>query len=111
MISDTLLACKVFNHPVTAQKDRFSECSWKASRLWSDAISMSVWRGTRCIDRSLRQHQSTSKDRSVVFLLHLTRLSCFSFFIVFPKCLDGGGLLAHVANHEWHREVIQTMTP
>src|SRR5271163_2230456 len=93
LTNDKWLACKVFFHPDIAQKDRFSECPWKASRLWSDAVSMSVWRRTRCIDRSLRQHQSASEDRSVALLLHLTRLSCFSLFIVFLKGLDGGGLL------------------
>jgi hypothetical protein len=80
-------------------------CSSKARRLRCNAVGLN----TR---RSLRQHQSSSAEYGrTVFVLLLSRLTCLALFVVLAERLDRRRLLAHVADHEWHREVVEVVAP
>lgn len=73
---------------------------------------MAIWCRARSTRRPLGQHESSaSQDRCTVFVLLLGRFSCLARFVVLAQCLDRGSLLAHVADHEWHREVVEVVAP
>jgi hypothetical protein len=60
----------------------------------------------------LCQHQPRStQDGRLILFFPLARLSRLPLLVVFFQSLDGGGLLAHVADHERHGEVVEAMTP
>lgn len=78
----------------------------KPGRLGCNAVGSGIACGLWChICWTLCQHQPASNDGSVVLGLLLTGFPRLSFVVVFSKLLDGRRLLAHVTDHEWHREV------
>ena len=97
--------------PVIAHHHRRLECSWKACRLWRDAVRLPIWGWRRGTTRTLRQHKSATNNRCVIIVLLLASLASVSCFVVSSQLLDGGRLLSHVADHERHGEVIETVAP
>ena len=84
----------------------------KAGGLRCDAIGVAVRSRTWHIGWSLGKHKSTATENgSIVFFFPLAGLSSLTLFVVFPQRLDGRRLLAHVADHKGHREVVEAMAP
>lgn len=57
-------------------------------------------------------HESvSSKNRSVLLVLFLRLLPRLALLVVLLQHLDGRALLSKVVDHEWHREIGETVTP
>lgn len=58
------------------------------------------------------EHESaTTKNGCVVLVFGLSSLSGLSLVVVLLELSNGGCLLAHIADHERHGEVVEAVSP
>lgn len=89
-----------------------SECAGESGGLGCDSVRVTIPRGlwSRAC-RPLGQHQSTANDWRIVIRRLLARLLGFALLIVFSQFFNRRRLLTEIADHEWHRKVVQVVSP
>lgn len=103
---------RISHYSVCPDSNCHSECAGESGGLGCDSVRMAIPRGlwSRAC-RPLGQHQSTTNDWRIVICRLLARLLGFALLIVFSQFFNRRRLLTEIADHEWHRKVVQVVSP